>query len=106
VLSAANRTSAKHEGLPASLPVLYAIVLVPVAWALVTWLGSGEDVALAFRIGLALVLLCHWTFSVRRAYRLRWLRTLVAPAVLLVALGISHFAYRLAQFWVVVWQLG
>jgi hypothetical protein len=30
----------------------------------------------------------------------------LVPAVLFVGLGISHFAYRWAQFWIVAWQLG
>ncbi len=86
--------------------LLYAIVLVPVAWLLIALAGPGEIVGTAFRIGLALVLFAHWTLTVRRAYGLGWPRTLIAPAVLVVGLGISHFTYRWAQFWIVAWQLG
>jgi hypothetical protein len=86
--------------------LLYAIVLLPVAWLLLTLAGPGESVGSAFRMGLALVLLAHWTLAVRRAYGLRWPRTLLAPVVLIAGLGISHFAYRWAQFWIVAWQLG
>jgi len=86
--------------------MLLAVLAVPVAWLLVYAVGRTDAIAIGVRIGLAILLLGHWTLAVRRAYGLGVLRTVVAPLLLLVGLGISHFVYRWAQFWIVAWQLG
>ncbi|MCB1599612.1 MAG: DUF3667 domain-containing protein [Lysobacterales bacterium] len=81
--------------------LLYAVaILPPVLWLANSVLPLAEFGVL-LRVLLLLLLLTHWTVAVRRVYGLGLLRTVLALPLLFLALGISHFAYRFVQFWIV-----
>lgn len=85
--------------------LLYAVAILPlVLWLAGSLLPLGEFGVL-LRVLLLLLLLAHWTLAVRRVYGLGLLRTLLALPLLFLALGISHFAYRFVQFWIVWLQV-
>ena len=81
--------------------LLYAVaILPPVLWLANSVLPLAEFGVL-LRVLLLLLLLTHWTVAVRRVYGLGLLRTVLGLPLLFLALGISHFAYRFVQFWIV-----
>lgn len=86
--------------------LLYAVLILPLAlWGSRLFPGLTEF-GLLFRLSVLLVLLGHWVLAMRRVYGLGWWRTIAAVPWMFLALGVSHFAYRFAQFWVVWVQLG
>lgn len=81
--------------------LLYAVAILPPALWLADSVPPLAQYGVQLRVLLLLLLLMHWTLAVRKVYGLGVLRTLLAPPLLFLALGISHFAYRYVQFWVV-----
>lgn len=85
--------------------VLIALVMLQ-GWVVLPLVGQFTDVFASGRQGLRAplqlsilaLLLGHWTLACRRVYGVGWLRTLLAPLVLVIAFALGHFSYRLVQF--------
>lgn len=72
------------------------------AWVSAPWSGNGGILAgQVISVVLPIVLAVHWWLAMRRTYDLGWAKAVLVTVGLLAALVISHFAFRLVQFFIV-----
>lgn len=82
---------------------LVGLQLIRVAtWVGALWFDNGGTLAgQVISVVLPIALAVHWWLALRRAYDLGWVNAFLVTLGLMVALVISHFAFRLVQFFVV-----